>query len=187
MSTAPSFDRDDVQQHVELIHKLAAGIDGVLTVTCLEQHPHQEKSTPLTRRFAIGDVASMVDTIMSFEATPHINVYAPWSVFRKDLAAGKKGKEPDVVAVLAFVPDLDADTGKAGTLPIDAPYVIETSEGNFQPVYVLAEALKPADAKPLANALVDCIGCDARTKDTSRLLKKLVLRPVFSMFASATR
>jgi hypothetical protein len=67
-----------------------------------------------------------------------------------------------------FVGDLDADTGKAGgPLPVDAPYILETSAGNFQPVFPLATALLPNEAKPLAIALADAVGCDHRTKDIS--------------------
>jgi predicted P-loop ATPase len=76
---------------------------------------------------------------------------------------------------LAFVGDLDADTGKAGTglagLPLASPYVMETSEGNFQPVFPLARALSPSEAKPIAVALGDAVGADSRTKDTSSLFR----------------
>ena len=86
-----------------------------------------------------------------------------------------KGSESDVVAALAFVGDLDADTGKSGTgldgLPLASPYILETSEGNYQPVFPLARALTQSDAKPIAVALGDAIGADSRTKDTSSLFR----------------
>ena len=68
-----------------------------------------------------------------------------------------------------LVGDLDADTGKAGrNLPVPAPYTIETSAGNFQPVFPLERGLTCADAKPIAVALSDAIGADARTKGRVR-------------------
>jgi hypothetical protein len=72
-----------------------------------------------------------------------LNLYAPWSVFRRDLEPGKKGSEADVVAVLAAVDDLDNDKYSLGELPVEAPYIIETSPGNFQPVYIFERRLPP--------------------------------------------
>jgi phage gp37-like protein len=48
---------------------------------------------------------------------------------------------------------------------------LETSEGNYQPVFPLARALTQSDAKPIAVALGDAIGADSRTKDTSSLFR----------------
>ena len=86
---------------------------------------------------------------------------------------GAAGGEADVRAVLALVGDLDADMGKKGVgldgLPLQPPYVVETSANNFHAVYPLGRALSPSDAKPIAVALSDAIGGDSGTKDVSHL------------------
>ncbi|MBA3517902.1 MAG: DUF3987 domain-containing protein, partial [Rhizobiales bacterium] len=45
------------------------------------------------------------------------------------------------------------------------PYILETSAGNQQAIYIFSEPLTPAEAKPLAEALTNAIGCDYGTKD----------------------
>jgi len=62
---------------------------------------------------------------------------------RRDLEPGKKGSEADVVAVLAAVGDLDNDKYSLGELPVEAPYIVETSPGNFQPVIFSSGRLPP--------------------------------------------
>jgi hypothetical protein len=89
--------------------------------------------------------------------------------FRRDLAPRKKGSEVDVVAVLAAVPDLDNDKYSLGELPVEAPYIVETSPGNFQPVYIFERPLAAADAKPVLAALCDFVGGDSGTKDASHV------------------
>src|ERR1700738_3642996 len=125
-----AFDRGAVEAHVSLLHRLAEGVDGVLTLAAFEAGGRAQ-----VQRFRIGDVDGMVGTIMGFENHPNLNLYAPWSVFRSDLEPSKKGSEADVVAVLAAVGDLDNDKYTISELPVEAPYIIETSPGNFQPVY----------------------------------------------------
>src|ERR1700736_2985588 len=102
----PAFDRAAVESHVSLLHDLAEGLDGVLILAAFE-----ERGVAQVQRFRIGDVDGMVETIMGFENRPNLNLYTPWSVFRRDLEPGKKGREADVVAVLAATADLDGDKG----------------------------------------------------------------------------
>jgi hypothetical protein len=79
----------------------------------------------------------------------------------------------DVRAVLALVGDLDSDKGKKAVglhgLPVEPPYVVETSANNFHAVYPLGSALSPKDTKRVAVALSDAIGGDSGTKDVSHL------------------
>jgi len=162
----PAFDRTAVEGHVSLLHVLAEGLDGVLILAAFMPNGGGK---PQVQRFRIGDVAGMVETIMGFENHRNLNLYAPWSVFRRDLEPGKKGSEADVVAVLAAVGDLDNDKYTIGELPVEAPYIIETSPGNFQPVYIFERPLAAADAKPVLAALCDFVGGDSATKDTSHV------------------
>jgi RepB DNA-primase from phage plasmid len=164
MSALPPFDRAAIEAHVWLLHDLAAGVDGVLILAAFEAGGHAQ-----VQRFQIGDVAGMVETIMGFDGHPRVNLYIPWAVMRRDLEPCKKGTEADVVAVLAAVPDLDNDKYTIGELPVEAPYIVESSPGNFQPVYVFERPLPPGEAKPVLTALSDFIGGDSGTKDCSHV------------------
>jgi len=169
---APLPNCEMIRSHVEMVHMLAksAGVDGVLTLTRID-----DKDKIFTERFSIGDVENHASAVIGWSSHPGLNLYTPRAIFRKDLPRWSKGSEADVVATLAFVGDLDADTGKSGTglekLPLASPYVMETSEGNYQPVFPLARALSQSEAKPIAVALGNAIGADSRTKDTSSLFR----------------
>jgi Family of unknown function (DUF5906) len=164
-----SFDPSAIRAHVELRHMLAedAKVDGVLTLTTIEPNLNGGKDAIHTLQIEIGDIETEIKTILSYEDRASINLYTPWCIFRRDLPRGKKGGESEVVRVLAFVADMDNDTGKAGVMPIEAPYMIETSPGNSQHVLLLARALPPDEAKPIAMALSNAVRCDARSKDVS--------------------
>jgi hypothetical protein len=172
IGVAPQPSPGMIKSHIEMLHTLAkaADVDGVLTLTRID-----EKGKVFTERFGIGDVENHVNAAIDWSTHPELNLYAPWAIFRRDMPRWSKGGEEHVVAALAFVGDLDADTGKAGTgldgLPLASPYVIETSEGNFQPVFPLARPLSQLEAKPIAVALGDALGADSRTKDTSSLFR----------------
>ncbi|MCO5132448.1 MAG: DUF3987 domain-containing protein [Xanthobacteraceae bacterium] len=169
-SAIPAIDPAAVEAHINMLHHLAAssGAEGVLVLFGVGENPLTGRNEgPRVEHFRIGDSASMIEAAKGYSYTPHLNAYAPWAIFRKGLPRGGKGSERDVVAVLALVADQDNDKGQGGTLPIEAPYIVESSPGNFQAVYPLSRALPPAEAKPLAQALAECVGCDHRTKDVS--------------------
>ena len=167
--SAPPFDRAQIEAHVALLHDLASGVSGKLILTAFEEDPLTgRKGPPRVQHFRIGDVDGMVEAVMGYEACPNLNVYAPWAVFRSDLDLGKKGSEADVVASLAAVPDIDGDKFEQ-TLPFEAPYVIETSPGNSQPVYPWSRPLTTAETKPLLVRLGEAVGGDAATQDASHV------------------
>jgi hypothetical protein len=124
----PAPDLVAIRSHIEMQHALAksAGVDGgVLTLTRID-----DKDKVFTERFAVGYVDA--NSVIAWSTHPDLNLYSPWAIFRKDLPRGSKGAEEHVIAALAFVGDLDADTGKAGTgldgLPLPPPYVIHPRE-----------------------------------------------------------
>ena len=166
----PAPDPAAIRSHVELLHTLAkgAGVEGILAFTRIDANNKTH-----TERFAIGDVDHMTDAIIGWSTHPDLNIYASYAIFRKDLPPGTPGGEADVRAVLALVGDLDSDMGKKAVgldgLPMQPPYVVETSANNFHAVYPLGRALSPKDAKPVAVALSDAIGGDSGTKDVSHL------------------
>jgi hypothetical protein len=168
----PTFDRAAVHAHVSMLHELARGaqVDGVLVLACYGENPQTGRKVGSTvEHFAIGDVECMTASVMCKEGRDHLNVYIPWHIMRRDLAAGARGGLNDLRAVLALPVDLDSDTGKAGELPLKPQYVIETSADNSQPVYVFDRALSPEEAQPIAEALWEATGGDSGTKDLAHV------------------
>jgi Virulence-associated protein E/RepB DNA-primase from phage plasmid len=163
-------DHTMIRSHVAMIHNLAKGanVEGILTFTRIDATNNTK-----TERFAIGDVDHMADAIIGWSTHPNLNLYMSHVIFRKDLPSGAAGGEADVRAVLSLVGDLDSDIGKTAValdaLPLQAPYVVETSSGNFHATFPLGRALSVSDAKPIAIKLCDAIGGDSGTKDVSHL------------------
>ncbi|MGO7750470.1 DUF3987 domain-containing protein [Rhizobium ruizarguesonis] len=170
INPAAAFDEAAIRAHVEMVHSLAAGIDGLLVTSAYFANLTGDSDAPgAVTHHAIGDVDGMVDAIMAHASTPHANVFTGLQVMRKGLARGKRGREADIVAVLGLVVDLDADTGKAGQMPVEPNAVLETSGGNFQPFVLFDRAISPAEAKPLAAALKRATGSDHGTADIAHV------------------
>ncbi|NEI48664.1 DUF3987 domain-containing protein [Rhizobium leguminosarum] len=170
MNPAAAFDEAAIRAHVEMVHSLAAGIDGLLVTSAYFANPTGDSDAPgAVTHHAVGDVDGMVEAIMAHASTPNANVFTGLQVMRKGLARGKRGGEADIVAVLGLVVDLDADTGKSGQMPIEPNVVLETSTGNFQPFILFDRAISPAEAKPLAAALKRATGSDHGTADVAHV------------------
>jgi AAA domain/RepB DNA-primase from phage plasmid len=161
---AVAFDRVAIRNHVELIHKQAIGIDGVLVVSAI----YTSGPGPITHH-PVGDVEGTIEAIMAHENTPNVNMYMGLQVMRRGLARNSRGKESDIVAVIGLVADNDADTGKVGELPLKASYVVETSPGNSQAAIVFDQPMAPADAKRLAKDLQRATGSDSGTGDIAHI------------------
>jgi hypothetical protein len=155
-----SFDLGAIEGHVKLLDGLGLGCRGVLVLT-----PIWEGSPPRPRRFQIGAVDAMAHAIMAFEGVPGVNLYAQYGTMGRDLAPGRKGGEADVEAVFAAVVDYDNDKGGQREIPIEPSYVVESSPGNFQQVFVFPRPLTVAAAKPVLRALHAAVGGDASQKD----------------------
>jgi hypothetical protein len=160
ISDAPSFDEAAIRSHVALLHERATGVNGVLVVFVA----FANGAGPVTHH-CVGEVDGMVASIMAHATTPNANVYVGLHLMRRDLPRGERGKRADIVAMLGLVADLDADKGKAGALPREPSYVVETSPGNFQPVFIFSSPVAPDEAAPLAAALRRATDSDAGTSD----------------------
>lgn len=160
----PSFDRAAIESHVSMLHERAAGVDGVLVVSVFN-----EGKPGVVTHHNVGDICSMVDAITAQDGVPGANVYTGLHVMRRGLPRGARGLEKDIAAVLGLVADMDADTGRAGTTPADPSYVVESSPGNFQPVWLFDSPIAPADAKPVAAALKAATGADHGTADITHV------------------
>jgi hypothetical protein len=165
-----AFDEAAIRSHVEMLHQLSAGIDGVLVTSTYFADPTGDNDVPGTvTHHAVGDADGMVDSIMTHAHTPNANTFTGLQVMRKGLKRGSRGKEADIVAVLGLVVDLDADTGRAGEMPVESSLCLETSPGNYQPFILFDRAVPPAEAKPLADALKRATGSDHGTADVTHV------------------
>ncbi|KQR77595.1 DUF3987 domain-containing protein [Rhizobium sp. Leaf341] len=168
--SAPAFDEAAIRDHVFMLHQLASGLVGKFVVSVFFANPTGEDAAGgVITHHSVGDVEGMVAAICSHAGTPRANVYACPNLMRSSLERGKKGGEADVIAVLALVADLDDDTGRSGSMPIDPDYVIESSPGNYQCNVLLDRYLSPAEAKPLARALKRGANADHCTVDLSHV------------------
>ncbi|MQU69114.1 DUF3987 domain-containing protein [Sinorhizobium meliloti] len=166
----PAFDEAAIRTHVEMLHQLAAGIQGKFVVSTFFANPTgEDRSGGTISHHAVGDVDGMVDAVMAHASTPNANCYVCPNLMRLNLERGKKGSEPDVAAVLALVADLDDDTGRSGTMPIESSCVVESSPGNYQCFLLLERPLSPGEAKPLAKALKLAANADHCTVDMSHV------------------
>jgi len=164
ITQAQTFDREQIESHVRLLHSLAAGCKGLILLT-----PIWEGESPRPQRFKIGDVDGMVRAVMTFEKVPGANMFAQYGSMRCELPPGKKGGESDVEAVFASVADIDSDKCVQCTIPVDPSYVIESSPGNFQRVYIFPRPLPVSKAKPVLCALHAAIGGDSAQRDCSHV------------------
>lgn len=163
-------DQSGLRQHIEMLHGVASGTDGVLVVSVFHSSSTSDTDRPgVVTHHSVGDVAGMIDAIAAHSCTPGANVYVGLQVMRKGLKRGHRGGEADIVAVLGLVADMDADTGKVGELPHDPSFVLETSPGNRQPFWIFDKPLSPAVAKPIAAALRRATGADFGTSDISHV------------------
>lgn len=164
----PEESANPIRAHVEMLHNLAKGIDGVLVVSVFNANLPDDKGTVTHHR--PGDVDGMVDAIAAHGATPGMNVYIGLQLMRPTLHRKQRGTEADIVAVLGLVADMDADTGRdAGDYPTEPNYIIETSPGNFQPMWLFDKQLPVATAKALAKQLKVATGSDHGTGDITHV------------------
>jgi hypothetical protein len=172
-SAAPTFDEAAICSHVALLHKRAKGANGLLVVSAFHvdpDNPADQKGRPgAVNHHRVGDVDGTVRSIMGHAATPHLNCYLGLQVMKPGIKRGKRGGRDDIVAMLGLVADLDGDTGKAGGLPCDPSYAIESSPGNRQPVWLFASPVTPEEAAPLAAALRRATDSDDGTSDIAHI------------------
>lgn len=163
------FDAAAVRSHVEMLHDLAAGCDGLIPLCIFGENPDSGRKTSIVQHFRVGDVDGMTAAALAYDGHPDANVYAPLAVMRRDLARGDKGSERDVIAVLGCVIDDDADAGRPAALPIQPNYSVQSSAENRQHFFLFDRAPAPHEAKPIAEAFYRACGGDHGTKDISHV------------------
>lgn len=167
-SAQPDFPASPIRDHVEMLHRLAHGVAGVLVVSVFNASLPSDKGVITHHR--IGDVDDMVAAIEAHSGTPGANAYVGLQVMRRGLPRGARGTEKDIIAVLGLVADVDADTGKdAGEYPLPPNMVLETSPGNRQPFWMFDRPVAPAIAKAIARGLKAATGADHGTVDVTHV------------------
>jgi hypothetical protein len=159
-----AFDPLAVREHVELLHGSAKGLDGKFVVSVFNGD-----SPGTITHHRVSEIDDMVASIIAHATTPGANVYTGLHLMRSDLPRGKRGSRADITAVLGLVADMDADTGKVGTMPVTPSLVMETSPGNSQPVILFDQALAPERAGILAKALQRATASDSGTGDIAHV------------------
>jgi hypothetical protein len=160
----PHFRRDAIESHVRLLHERGARCGGFLVLTPIwEGHP------PRPQRFMVGAVSEMAAAIMAFDGVRGVNLYAQYGTMRRELCPGKKGGECDVELVFAAVADIDNDKVAQCEIQIEPSYIVESSPGNFQRVYIFPNPLPVIEAKPVLCALHAAVGGDSAQKDCSHV------------------
>ena len=105
--------------------------------------------------------------IRRLSKTRGLNIYMAPALVRDGLPEGLRGKETDIIGVLAVVVDFDAKNDPASRhkrLPVAPHAEVETSSGNFQCWYFLDKPYGVVDAKPVIVALVENSGGDPGCK-----------------------
>jgi hypothetical protein len=105
--------------------------------------------------------------IREITATPGMNCYIMPCLVRSDLPEGQRGKESDVIGVLAIALDFDAEHDPASRHDRIAVYPmseVETSPGNFQSWWFLDRPYSVSEAKPVIAAHVNTSGSDPMCK-----------------------
>lgn len=164
--TAHGKEPSGIRTHVEMLHDLAAGIDGVLVSSTY----YANSSGGTITHHPVGDVDGMVAAIEAHLDTPGANSYIGLQVMRRGLQRGKRGTEADIVAVLGLVADMDGDTGNnSGEYPLPPNYIVESSAGNLQAFWLFDRPVTPAVAKEIAAGLQVATASDHCTKDITHV------------------
>lgn len=147
-----NFDRAAVENHVALLHQLAANCgNGVLILA-----PIWEGRNPCIQKFGIGHTKQMIDAIMAFDGVWGVNLYSCYATMRENLEPGKKGGERDVEYVFGVTADIDNDKGGQRTIDIVPSYSISTSPWKTAQGHAQGEGQKtgPSGAGGFSRGLV---------------------------------
>jgi hypothetical protein len=167
-------DREAICSHVRMIHERAGRLArlGKLVVASFGEDPVTGNAIKAkVEHFDIGKADEMTAAILRLSAEQYRNVYTPLAVFKKGVSTTAKGKEDDVLAILAVVGDFDdADAARWDErLPLLASYALQTSCDRFQTFCLLAKPAPLRTVKPVAMRLKQFCGCDHGTADVSHV------------------
>jgi RepB DNA-primase from phage plasmid len=152
---------------IERLVGIAKGYGGEFLVTTVgsEDPKTGKKLVPLNLHVPNDDRAreGLLSAIKEATLQDGNNCYVGIALFRPGLTSTQKGKEADVVGVLAAVTDWDGKNDpvtRNDRLPMCPMAEIETSPGNFQCWYLFDRPYSVAEAKPVLTALARCTKSD---------------------------
>lgn len=164
----PTPDWSQVTPFIERLVEIAAGHRGEFLVATVgsEDPKTGEKLVPLNLHVP-NDEHAMEGLLKAIKSVATErrgdNCYVGIALFRPGLTSPQKGKEADVVGVLAAVTDWDGKNDpktRLGRLPGYPHAEVETSPGNFQCWYFFDRPYPVAEAKPVLAALARCTKSD---------------------------
>lgn len=145
LADLPEVDLGQIETHIKLHHELAGDRDGLISLSRLFVGDRTGKvmSGLQTKLFRVGDTARMIRQAIKWAEERGSNIYIGNAILRPELMSGR-GKDTDVIRVLALVLDSDADKGKVAQIQPSAPnYVVTTSTSkrgvNTQLYFVISE------------------------------------------------
>jgi hypothetical protein len=164
----PTPDLPDVTPLIERLVKIATGHEGEFLVTTVSSEDPQTggKLPPLILHVPNDEHArkGLLKAIDSATLQRGNNCYVSVALFRPGLTGAQKGKEADVVGVIAAVTDWDGKNDpetRDARLPWPSMAEVETSPGNFQCWYFFDRPYSVAEAKPVLTALARCTKSDS--------------------------
>lgn len=145
---------------LSLYHEIAKGTDGLMVLSA--RKPSQQKLK--SHHFEVGDIDGMMSNALRLSQAGH-NVWMPLVVYRRNLKAGSRGQTTDIIAVLGFVGDSDADTGNvvadSAVVPTLSVITSRTNVGiNYHRHFALTKPISVAQAEPVAAGLKVAFGGD---------------------------
>jgi hypothetical protein len=164
----PTPDRSQVTPLIERLVGIAAGHGGEFLVATVGSEDPNTGEKLFPRNLHVPNDEHARDGLLNAikgVATERRgnNCYVGIALFRPDLTSAQKGKEADVVGVLAAVTDWDGKNDpktRLDRLPGYPHAEVETSPGNFQCWYFFDRPYPVAEAKPVLTALARCTKSD---------------------------
>jgi len=168
----PDINKDEIEDHIKMIHKLAKGCNGKLCLCIFGEDPYTSmKIKPIVLHYEIGMSKEMFDDVIEYTQKKHHNVYMPLIVIDHSVKKNCKGTKGDIISVLGLCADFDDAQAYMyqDRLPLPADIVIETSIGRFQCMYIFDVPCSPDRAHDVSISLQEHCGCDFGTKDVSHV------------------
>lgn len=160
--------RGDLTTYLNIISQATRGQTGKFILASFGQNPVTGKDlTPRVEHYTTENIQDLASTALRFTRVEHRNVYIPLSLMNPGLEHGKKGGLSDIQSVFGLCADLDDDQAHLWKerLPTQPSFVMETSAGRYQAIYLFERPVKSAAVKDLAKALKEFCDCDNGTKD----------------------
>ncbi len=158
----------NINVFINTVSQTVQGQTGKLVLASYGQDPVAGKNlTPMVKHYSTDSVPEMELVIKDWTRQKNRNVYMPLVLMNPELKRGAKGGRDDIQSLFGLCADFDDDQAHLWKerLPAKPSFVMETSQGRYQAVYLFERPVKPETVKDLAIALKEYSNCDHGTKD----------------------